>query len=74
MTATDMQLMIRERGKGRMPDDEYRRFVDAYEKGELRSPEKVARAIVAIALNPPRELKGEFVTVEDSRVEALMRA
>ncbi len=71
MTATDMQHMIRERGEGRMPEDEYRRFVDAYENGELRSPETVARAIVAIGMNPPVELKGEFVSVEDPRVEAL---
>lgn len=74
MTATDMQVAIREMGKGCMPEDEHRRFVDAHQKGELRSPEKVARAIVAIGLNPPPELKGEFVTVEDPRVEALMRA
>lgn len=74
MTATDMQVMIRERGQGRMPEDEHRRFVDAYEHGELRSPETVARAIVAIGVNPPPELRGEFVTVEDPRVEALINA
>lgn len=74
MTATDMQLMIRERGKGRMPEDEHKRFVDAYNNGELRSPVTVASAIVAIGLDPPPELKGEFVTLEDPRVEALMVA
>ena len=56
----------------KMPEDEHRRFVTAYESGELRSTERVARAIVAIALNPPRALKGEFVTVEDPRVESLL--
>ena len=72
MTATDMQLTIRERGKGKMPEDEHRRFVSAYESGELRSPEQVARAIVAIALNPSRTFNGEFVTVEDPRVASLL--
>ncbi len=72
MTATDMQRMIRERGKGKMPEDEHRRFVAAYESGELRPPERVAQAIVAVALNPPRALNGEFVTVEDPRVASLL--
>ncbi|HSS66065.1 MAG TPA: SDR family NAD(P)-dependent oxidoreductase [Gammaproteobacteria bacterium] len=71
MTATDMQTAIREIGEGRMPEDEHRRFIDAYEKGELRSPEEVARAVVAVGVNPSPELKGEFVSVEDPRVEAL---
>lgn len=72
MTATDMQLMIRELGKGKMPEDEHRRFVAAYESGELRSPERVARAIVAVASSPPRTLNGEFVTVDDPRVASLL--
>lgn len=74
MTATNMQVMIRERGAGGMPEDEHRRFVDAFEKGELRSPEMVARAIVAIALKPSADLNGEFVTVEDPRIAALISA
>ncbi len=74
MTATDMQLRIRESGAGGMPEDEHRRFVDAFEKGKLRSPEMVARAIVAVALKPPAELNGEFVTLEDPRVTALISA
>ncbi len=73
MTATDMQATIREKGEGRMPKDEYRRFVDAHRKGELRSPADVARAIVALGLNAPAELGGEFVTVDDPRVEALLK-
>lgn len=74
MTATNMQVTIRKRGEGRMPEDEHQRFLDAHEKGELRSPETVARAIVALGLNAPQKLNGEFVTVEDPRVEALLKA
>ncbi|MDH3314762.1 MAG: SDR family NAD(P)-dependent oxidoreductase [Gammaproteobacteria bacterium] len=74
MTATDMQATIREQGEGRMPKDEYRRFVDAHRKGELRSPGDVARAIVALGRYAPQELSGKFVTVEDPRVEALLKA
>lgn len=72
MTATDMQVMVREQGAGRMPADEHRRFVDAYERGELRSPEEVARAVVALGLHAPSDMSGEFVTVDDPRVEALV--
>ncbi len=74
MTATDMQATIREQGEGRMPKDEHRRFVDAHQKGELRSPQDVARAVVALSLNAPAELGGEFVTVDDPRVKALSKA
>ncbi len=72
MTATDMQLAIREKGGGRMPEDEHRRFVEAHRKGELRSPEEVARAIVAIGLGAGAALSGEFVTVDDPKVKALL--
>jgi NAD(P)-dependent dehydrogenase (short-subunit alcohol dehydrogenase family) len=72
MTATDMQLRIRQLGHGSMPRDEYRRFVDAHRRGELRSPEAVARAVVALSLNAPPELSGEFVTMDDPRVMSLL--
>lgn len=74
ITATDMQQMIREKGEGRMPEDERMRFVEAHRKGELRSPEAVARAIVALGVKAPPELNGEFVTVEDARIESLIGA
>jgi NAD(P)-dependent dehydrogenase (short-subunit alcohol dehydrogenase family) len=73
MTATDMQVLIRSEAAGRMPEDEHRRFVDAHQKGELRSPDAVARAIVALALNAPHEWSGEFMTVDDSKVRSLAR-
>lgn len=72
MTATDMQVMIRERGERRMPHDEYRRFVEAHQRGELRSPQSVARAIVALGLGAPRAMSGEFVTVDDPRITSLL--
>ena len=74
MTATDMQVLIRREGAGWMPEDEHRRFVDAHEKGELRSPDAVARAIVALALHAPHEWSGEFLTVDDSKVRSLVEA
>ena len=71
MTATDMQVLIRREGAGWMPEDEHRRFVDAHEKGELRAPDAVARAIVALALYAPNEWSGEFLTVDDPKVRSL---
>lgn len=73
MTATDMQVMIREQGQGRMPEDEYRRFVEAHKRGALRSPEFVARAIVALAESATADLNGAFVTVDDPKVETLIK-
>jgi NAD(P)-dependent dehydrogenase (short-subunit alcohol dehydrogenase family) len=72
MTATEMQEKVRESGKGSMPEEEYQRFVDAYQGGELRAPEAVARAVVALALKAPSRLSGEFVTVDDPRVTTLL--
>ena len=74
MTATDMQVMIRSEGKGRMPDAEHRRFVDAHEQGQLRAPEAVAETIVLLARAAPPEWSGDFVTVDDSRISALAEA
>ncbi|MDX1513637.1 MAG: SDR family NAD(P)-dependent oxidoreductase [Gammaproteobacteria bacterium] len=71
MTATDMQAEIRGRGKDRMPADEYRRFVDAYRAGQLRSPEAVARTLVRLSLEAPPDWSGEFITVDDPRIAAL---
>ena len=72
MTATDMQVMVREQGEGRMPPEEHQRFVDAHRSGELRSPDAVARIIVALGLSAPRDMSGEFVTVDDPRVTSLL--
>lgn len=72
MTATEMQVRIRESAEGSMPREEYQRFVDAYRRGELRAPEAVARAVVALALKAPPKLSGEFLTMDDPRVTSLM--
>lgn len=71
MTATDMQRMIRNEGRGRMPDEEYRRFVDAHEQGQLRAPDAVAEAVVKLARYAPPQWSGEFVTVDDPRITQL---
>lgn len=72
MTATEMQRKVRELGEEGMPPEEYQRFVDAYRQGELRAPEAVARAVVALAMSAPSKLSGEFLTVDDPRVESLL--
>lgn len=71
LTATDMQVMIRSEGRGRMPDEEYQRFVDAHERGELRTPEAVAGAVVKLARHAPPEWSGEFLAVDDPGIARL---
>lgn len=72
MTATGMQALIRERGAGRMPAEEHRRFLTAHREGRLRSPEDAARALVALALAAPREWSGELLVAGEERLEALI--
>ncbi|HEX9585325.1 MAG TPA: SDR family NAD(P)-dependent oxidoreductase [Gammaproteobacteria bacterium] len=71
MTATDMQVTIRSEGRGRMPDGEYQRFVDAHERGELRDPREVAGAVLKLARHAPPAWSGEFLTVDDPRIARL---
>lgn len=73
MTATDMQVMIRDEGQGRMPEQEHARFVEAHDRGELRSVESVASDLLLIARNASKDWSGEFLTLDDPRVRSLAK-
>ncbi len=65
---TAMQARIREAGRGGMPPEEHRRFVELHRQGALLSPEKPARSLAALALVAPAEWSGEFLAWDEPRV------
>lgn len=70
---TEMQALIRERGKGTMQAADYQRFVGLHERGELRSPDVPGRALAVLALHAPHDWTGEFVTWDETRVAELVK-
>lgn len=72
MTETDMQADIRRTGPGAMPDADLARFVEAHERGTMRTAEEVGAVLAALALGAGSDLDGAFVTIDDPRVQALL--
>ncbi|WP_162909657.1 SDR family NAD(P)-dependent oxidoreductase [Aggregatilinea lenta] len=70
---TEMQALIRERGKGTMQEKDYQRFVGLHERGELRSPDEPGRALAVLALHAPHEWSGMFVTWDEDRITELVQ-
>lgn len=68
---TPMQATLREKGRGKMPPEEYARFVQYYESGMLMPPEVPGAALASLALAAPREWSGEFLSWDDEKVQAL---
>ncbi len=71
---TPMQAAIRNKGKGKAPDDVLQYFVDLYEQGRLLPPETPALAAVALALAAPLEWSGEILEWNDARVQELVES
>jgi NAD(P)-dependent dehydrogenase (short-subunit alcohol dehydrogenase family) len=71
---TAMQAEIRDEGAAGMPAESYRRFVRYHEEGELLPPEVPGRALAALALSAPHAWSGDFVSWDEARVSALLRA
>ncbi len=71
---TPMQAVIRDKGKGKTPDDVYQFFLDQYEQGRLLPADTPALAGVALALAAPRDWSGEILQWDDERVQALVRS
>lgn len=69
---TDMQVAIREQGATGMPPDEHARFLRFHQDGDLRPPEVVGRTLAVLALSAPHEWSGEFLGLQEDRVEALV--
>lgn len=73
MTDTDMQAMIRRDGPDGMPAPVLRRFTEAFEAGGLNSVEDAGRALAALALLAGPELSGEYIAIDDARMQTLSR-
>jgi NAD(P)-dependent dehydrogenase (short-subunit alcohol dehydrogenase family) len=71
---TGMQAAIREKGKSRMAEENYRWLNQMYEQGRLLPPEAPGRAIACLALFAPHEWSGEVVRWDDARVQELVQA
>lgn len=70
---TEMQALIREKGKGRMAESHYQRLYSYYESGQLLPPHVPGRAIACLALYAPHEWSGETLPWDDPRVGQLMQ-
>jgi NAD(P)-dependent dehydrogenase (short-subunit alcohol dehydrogenase family) len=70
-TDTPMQAVIRNKGKGKTPDEVHQFFADLYEQGKLLPPEIPAIAAVSLALKAPLQVSGEIIQWDDERVQDL---
>jgi NAD(P)-dependent dehydrogenase (short-subunit alcohol dehydrogenase family) len=58
---TDMQGVIREKGKDSMDQAMHQNFVDAHEQGELLRPEQPGNVIAKFVANPLHKLSGQYI-------------
>ncbi|PON21409.1 hypothetical protein TGAM01_v209710 [Trichoderma gamsii] len=58
---TDMQAVIREKGKDTMAKAQHQNFVDALEQGELLRPEQPGNVIAKFVANPLHQLSGQYI-------------
>ncbi|KAM0464667.1 hypothetical protein ACHAPV_002501 [Trichoderma viride] len=58
---TDMQAVIREKGKETMDKTQHQSFVDALEQGDLLRPEQPGNVIAKFVANPLHKLSGQYV-------------
>ncbi|GFP57455.1 uncharacterized oxidoreductase C30D10.05c [Trichoderma asperellum] len=58
---TDMQAVIREKGKDTMEKAMHQNFVDALEQGELLRPEQPGNVIAKFVANPLHKLSGQYI-------------
>ncbi len=71
---TPMQAEIRAKGNVAPFSDLYQYFVEQHEQGLLVPAERAALGAVTLALSTPHEWTGEFVQLEEERVQELMTA
>jgi NAD(P)-dependent dehydrogenase (short-subunit alcohol dehydrogenase family) len=70
---TPMQAEIRVKGNIKPLEEVYRYLVDTYEQGHLLPPEQPALAAVTLALAAPHEWTGEFLRIDEERIQNLLR-
>jgi len=69
---TRMQATIREKGKGRMAENNYLWLSGLKESGKLLPPDQPGRAIACLALYAPIEWSGEIIQWDEERVQKLI--
>lgn len=69
---TEMQATIREKGKARMAERNYRFLSGLHEQRRLLSPEQPGRAIACLALHAPHEWSGRVLAWDDELVRTLV--
>jgi NAD(P)-dependent dehydrogenase (short-subunit alcohol dehydrogenase family) len=70
---TQMQITIRETGKGRMGESNYQRLSGAYQQGKLLPPEEPGKAIACLAMAAPHAWSAEVLAWDDEKVRELVR-
>lgn len=58
---TDMQAIIREKGKETMAKAQHQSFVDDLEQGKLLRPEQPGNVIAKFVANPLHTLSGQYI-------------
>lgn len=58
---TDMQAVIREKGKDSMEKAMHQNFVDALEQGGLLRPDQPGNVIAKFVANPLHKLSGQYI-------------
>jgi len=72
--STDMELILRDKGKGKLADWLHEAISSNYEPGgTLTSPKVASQSAVALSLRSPREWSGSFLQLDDERVKGLIR-
>lgn len=73
VTDTAMQETIRRLGGSGMPSKAHQRFLDYYERGELRPPEAPALDIAVLALFAPADWSGKYVRFDAEDLIAFVK-
>jgi NAD(P)-dependent dehydrogenase (short-subunit alcohol dehydrogenase family) len=70
---TQMQVVIRETGKGKMAQSNYDRLAGLHQQGKLLPPDLPGTAIACLALYAPHDLSGAILFWDDERVQAVVK-
>ncbi|KAJ3179521.1 hypothetical protein HDU85_004794 [Gaertneriomyces sp. JEL0708] len=70
---TEMQRVIREQGKAAMGDDSHAFFVQKHMDGQLLHPDVPGHVIAMLALSAPKELTGQFLSWDDSKLSTFRK-
>ncbi|GAA96151.1 uncharacterized protein L969DRAFT_91607 [Mixia osmundae IAM 14324] len=69
VVATEMQTVMRGKGKGHMADDEYERFVDLHKSDKLLNPDVPGFVMAKLALEASKELSGGFYSWDSDEMK-----